>query len=349
MSLLNGVNPQNYVSDRYPMPVDNIADTSKVTSISAETVQLYYFNSGVVTIDAGQVAGTVVVGKLLYSGILDSMGAMIGNDEETSFAWITGTVLPQAQIKMCSKIVIEQYDNKTLYKIATQITANYSNGDWCLDHRTGLIFGKKATTGVSDTANYKIQTSETSGGGGLSSDINLDQVGGVATNVNGGNRNAGTQTVTLADNDPVTISLGIIDDWDETDRAKVNPIVGNAGVTAGAGVIDAGTQRVTIASDDHIVTSNAIPTTLNGGDKTVTTSGTAEALGTSLAIKSVYIRAKSTNTSFVCVGDSAVDEATNQQVILYANDSVTIDIDNRGTVYIDADVSGEGVDYLAMS
>jgi hypothetical protein len=38
-------------------------------------------------------------------------------------------------------------------------------------------------------------------------------------------------------------SLAIVEDWDETDRAKVNPIVGRAGVTAGAGATDAGTQR----------------------------------------------------------------------------------------------------------
>lgn len=97
------------------------------------------------------------------------------------------------------------------------------------------------------------------------------------------------------------------------------------------------------------VESTATPTTLTGGAKTVTTAGTAEALGASLATKSIYIRAKATNTSFICVGDSAVDEASNQQIVLYANDSVTLDIANRATVYIDADVNGEGVDYMAMS
>lgn len=98
------------------------------------------------------------------------------------------------------------------------------------------------------------------------------------------------------------------------------------------------------------ITSTAdIPTTLTGGSKTVTAAGTAEALGTTLATKSIYIRAKSTNTSFICIGDSGVDESTNQQIVLYANDAVTLDISNRMTVYVDADVSGEGVDYLAMS
>ncbi len=48
-------------------------------------------------------------------------------------------------------------------------------------------------------------------------------------------------------------SLAIIDDWDESDRAKVNPIVGQAGVAAGAGAVAATVQRMTLASDDPAV------------------------------------------------------------------------------------------------
>lgn len=45
-------------------------------------------------------------------------------------------------------------------------------------------------------------------------------------------------------------SLAVIDDWDESDRAKVNLVVGQAGVAAGAGAVGANTPRVTLASDD---------------------------------------------------------------------------------------------------
>ncbi|MBP8055066.1 MAG: hypothetical protein KA314_04460 [Chloroflexi bacterium] len=45
-------------------------------------------------------------------------------------------------------------------------------------------------------------------------------------------------------------SLGVMDDWDESDRAKVNIIAGQAGVSAGAGAVAANTPRVTLASDD---------------------------------------------------------------------------------------------------
>ena len=49
-----------------------------------------------------------------------------------------------------------------------------------------------------------------------------------------------------------------LDDWDESDRAKVNAIVGQAGVAANAGVMSATTQRVTVATNDtHMGTVGA--------------------------------------------------------------------------------------------
>ncbi len=54
-------------------------------------------------------------------------------------------------------------------------------------------------------------------------------------------------------------SLAILDDWDESDRAKVNPIVGQAGVQGGSGAVSATTQRVVLATDVALPTgSNAI-------------------------------------------------------------------------------------------
>lgn len=58
--------------------------------------------------------------------------------------------------------------------------------------------------------------------------------------------NAGTFAVQDA---AAETSLAILDDWDESDRAKVNPIAGQAGVAAGSGVVTALTQRVVLATD----------------------------------------------------------------------------------------------------
>lgn len=48
-------------------------------------------------------------------------------------------------------------------------------------------------------------------------------------------------------------SLSVLDDWDETDRAKVNIIAGQVGVEGGAGASSALTQRVAIATDANTI------------------------------------------------------------------------------------------------
>lgn len=47
----------------------------------------------------------------------------------------------------------------------------------------------------------------------------------------------------------IAASASVLDDWDESDRAKVNPIAGQAGVAGNSGVVGATTQRVVLATD----------------------------------------------------------------------------------------------------
>lgn len=72
---------------------------------------------------------------------------------------------------------------------------------------------------------------------------------------------------------------------------------------------------------------------IGNGKKTVTAAGTAEALAGSTAIKSVTIKALSTNTGNVYVGDSGVDSTNGFQ--LAKGDTVSLDIDDLADVYID--------------
>ena len=87
----------------------------------------------------------------------------------------------------------------------------------------------------------------------------------------------------------------------------------------------------------------AIPTTIVGGTKDVTTAGTREALGASTTIKSVTIRAKAANGGNIYVGGVTVDSANG--IALAANDSVELDIANLATVYVDSSIDGEGVGF----
>lgn len=52
-----------------------------------------------------------------------------------------------------------------------------------------------------------------------------------------------------ADTSAIQTAVQIMDDWDESDRAKVNPIAGQAGVQGGSGTVSALTQRVVLATD----------------------------------------------------------------------------------------------------
>ena len=93
-------------------------------------------------------------------------------------------------------------------------------------------------------------------------------------------------------------------------------------------------------------TKYLIPTAPISGQKSVTTAGTAVALASSTEIISVVIKAKSGNTGNIYVGDSTVDSSTGY--ILGPGDAVSFDMTDLAAVYIDSDVNGEGVSWLAV-
>lgn len=82
------------------------------------------------------------------------------------------------------------------------------------------------------------------------------------------------------------------------------------------------------------------PSTLLDGSKTVSSAGTAEALASSTACRSVLVQAKDDNTGYILLGN-----ATTQNIKLFAEDIELIVIDDLSKVYVDAEVSGEGVNY----
>lgn len=85
-----------------------------------------------------------------------------------------------------------------------------------------------------------------------------------------------------------------------------------------------------------------------GASKTITTAGTAEVLGSSQVCRSIYIRAKSTNTGNVYVGTSNVD-STLALKDLGPGDSVELSVLNIDQLYLDVDTNGEGADYWLTS
>lgn len=89
------------------------------------------------------------------------------------------------------------------------------------------------------------------------------------------------------------------------------------------------------------------PTTIFDGKTTVTTAGTRVALASSQAVQSVTIKALSTNTGIIYVGNSSVSSSNGFQ--LSAGDSISMDISNLATVFLDSVNNGEGVTYLGVN
>ena len=90
--------------------------------------------------------------------------------------------------------------------------------------------------------------------------------------------------------------------------------------------------------------------TLVSGDKTVAAAGTAEALGTAQRVRSITVVAKDNNTGRVYVGGSDVATTVNRglgagDVLTHTSAGGWFDL---ADVYVDVDVSGEGVDYYAV-
>jgi hypothetical protein len=82
------------------------------------------------------------------------------------------------------------------------------------------------------------------------------------------------------------------------------------------------------------------------GRKTTTAGTQVQLSATSVPIVSVTIKALSTNTGIVYVGDSSVDSTNGRE--LQAGEAIDIDISNLNLIWIDVSVTGEGVSYSAI-
>ncbi len=99
----------------------------------------------------------------------------------------------------------------------------------------------------------------------------------------------------------IAASASVLDDWDETDRAKVNIIVGQAGVAAGTGVDGATVQRVTLA------TNVALPTGSNVIGHVIADTGSTTAVTGNVTV--VQSTASSLNATVVGAGSAGTANA----------------------------------------
>lgn len=148
---------QKEVALQRRLPVRDLKN--KITTTLTEVASLYYFNSGVLTADAGQAAGVIVVGSVKKKGqILNSMRNMVGQFGDSSFSIAGGSALTtERPFKgLLAEVAEAGGDNNTLSlsQKATLLTEGFRNGDYCVDYETGMFFGVKANTDTTVPVTY---------------------------------------------------------------------------------------------------------------------------------------------------------------------------------------------------
>jgi len=210
---------QSFVPYGDSTALQRVNDTTVSTNqlaISGETVN---FSAGA--------AGTTGVVALDVAPIYNATGSELGHytsgsDNDTSFEWVTGTVLT-TQVKWDDTLT------------DTQQLANLAQGEFALNHDTGKIRYCKKTTGTSDTCNYSTRMMNIDvTGSSITASQNLAQLNGNTISVNNGSVGTGVQRVTLADD-----GTGVIKVWDGTNTADVNTIQSGTNIRGDKGLTTA--------------------------------------------------------------------------------------------------------------
>jgi hypothetical protein len=201
------------------MPIDDKNQSSSIVSITGETVQLYYLNSGVLTTDAGQAAGVAVIAQLAYNNVKNAIGSMEAVKGDTSLSFTSTALTTEAGIDWST---IESVDDQTLANRIAAITDSLENGEFVVDYTHGTIYGKKASTQTALTsAAYKVLSGVSSGGTVVTENVNLSKVAGNTTNAGAGNVGTGTLRVTLANDDTnaaaIKTAVELLDDTVKVD------------------------------------------------------------------------------------------------------------------------------------
>lgn len=145
---------QSDIGGQRNMPVAVLNDSSLVTTVTNETVAMYYYNAGVLTVDAGSAAGTLILGKLAYGPVLDDIGSKVANKDNKSLAF-TYDAFTNERVFDWTKL--EQSFDTTGEILLENVCTGFAEGDYAIDYRTGTIYGKKATiTSEISVQTYKI-------------------------------------------------------------------------------------------------------------------------------------------------------------------------------------------------
>lgn len=171
------------VSGPVPLPTDRVDDASTVTAVSGETLAWYYVNSAAWASATGQAAGTIVTGKLAFSGVLNSMKSAVGTYNDTSLSFAAAT-------RAATKVSIpEDVLSQMVFMTPTEQSATAAKflttaGYYAIDHRRGQIWLKSKDTVANDSVSYSYMA-PVAGSGGPSTNVAVTSIvpGTGATNL----------------------------------------------------------------------------------------------------------------------------------------------------------------------
>lgn len=161
MSMMDG---QRWATPQRGLPVEDTGGSSARLAVTGETAAFYYSNSGTRTADAGQAAGTVVEAVLANGPIANSSGTEVATYLNSSLSF-TSTAFT-SEVKLSWKD-LESLDGlsfanrlSTVQTLvanvktaqANGVTTAMANGDYVVDYRKGVLYGKKASTQTSLTS-----------------------------------------------------------------------------------------------------------------------------------------------------------------------------------------------------
>lgn len=151
---------QSSITPQRGMPTEERNSSASPVTISSETVQFYYSNAGIRTIDAGQAAGTYVVGVLVLHPVMNSEGSMQASNLDTSLSFTSTALTTEVPFPQMVGESADQvsWSKRLAYIIESGVLT--TNGQYCVDYAHGIIYGIKASTQTTLTATtYKVPNS----------------------------------------------------------------------------------------------------------------------------------------------------------------------------------------------
>lgn len=260
----------------YPISKMLFGDAGSVTYVSASNPLPITVISSALPTGAATAANQATANLALSTIATSFIACDTGNVTVISSALPTGAATEAKQDTAIAALAAIQ--------AAVEIMDDWDSSDRCkVDLLTTTIAGAAVKTSDFDTgagtdtiAIFGIALPGAGGsvvGGTATNPLRIDPTGTTAQTVT--QSTAANLNCTEASAAAIKTSVEIMDDWDETDRCKVNLIVGQAGIASDNGASGATVPRVTIANDSTgilagvttvtTVTTVSTVTTLTGG------------------------------------------------------------------------------------